>query len=186
MCQSRPPALCGGNCPGTNPTLRHAKETAKVQARLHPVLWRLEPVHPRSGQAQRRDGALLWFPPPVGCPYGLERNLGGATLVLPNRPNYVLRGVWERFSTRWSGSRGALRRVLASINEHLRARRTKVARRSGGSCVRNPQETRGLNQAASPNRRPQFPLHALADFVYRFRAPPLLPAAVGEPHRWVK
>jgi hypothetical protein len=40
------------------------------------------------------------------------------------------------------------------------------------------------NKAASPNRRPRFPLGAMAEFVYGFCAQPSCLAAVGEPRRW--
>jgi hypothetical protein len=40
-----------------------------------------------------------------------------------------------------------------------------------------------LNYAASPNRRPRFPLGIFAAFACAFCAPPAVPAAVGEPRR---
>jgi len=39
------------------------------------------------------------------------------------------------------------------------------------------------NKAASPNRRPPFPLGGPSWFIYRFCARPASPAAVGEPQR---
>jgi hypothetical protein len=39
------------------------------------------------------------------------------------------------------------------------------------------------NHAPPPNRRPRFPLEALARFDYLFCALPACPAAVGEAHR---
>jgi hypothetical protein len=44
---------------------------------------------------------------------------------------------------------------------------------------------RTANKAPAPNRRPCFPLGTSAVFVYRFSAPPVTPAAVGEARRWV-
>jgi hypothetical protein len=42
------------------------------------------------------------------------------------------------------------------------------------------------NKSPAPNRRLRFPLGALRDFVYLFRAPPASPAAVGEARRSAK
>jgi hypothetical protein len=39
------------------------------------------------------------------------------------------------------------------------------------------------NHAPAPNRRPSFPLGALAELGYLFCAPPAFPAAVGEARR---